>query len=133
MIRAFRDCQVVLAGGVSAIMLFLMGLVVIDPLAVSRQDVPALVAFGVSFAVALVLWTEGTRLIPASESGLLGNAETPFAILLAWLFLSELPPPAGFVGGAVVLAAVFFHAGSDLAQDTGLTGCTQPSRTKTAG
>ena len=42
-----------------------------------------LVLFGLAFAVAVVLWTEGTRRIPAAESGLLGCAETPFAALLA--------------------------------------------------
>lgn len=121
MIRTFRDCQVVLAGGVSAVLLFLAGLAVIDPLAVSGRDVPLLLGFGVSFAVALVLWTEGTRLIPASESGFLGTVETPFAILLAWIFLAELPPPIGLAGGAVVLAAVFVHAGADVAQSRALT------------
>ena len=49
-------------------------------------------------------------LIPAAEAGLLGSAETPFATLLAWLLLAELPPAASFIGGAVVLAAVFGHA-----------------------
>jgi hypothetical protein len=36
-----------------------------------------------------------------------------FAILFAWLFLSELPPKASLAGGAVMLAAVFVHAGCD--------------------
>ncbi len=53
-------------------------------------------------------------MIPAAEAGLLGSSETPFAIVLAWLLLSELPPTAGFVGGGIVLAAVFVHAACDL-------------------
>ncbi|MEM7222662.1 MAG: DMT family transporter [Pseudomonadota bacterium] len=110
LIRAFRDSPVVLAGGASALQLFLIAWLVVDPLAVSPDDVPLLIAFGASFALAVVLWTEGTRLIPAAEAGLLGTAETPFAAVLAWLLLSELPPPASFVGGAIVLAAVFGHA-----------------------
>ena len=86
-----------------------------DPLAVSHQDMILLTIFGLSFAVAVVLWTEGTRLIPAAQSGLLGSSETPFAIVLAWLLLSELPPFSSFIGGAVVLAAVFGHAALDVA------------------
>ncbi len=113
LIRAFRDSSVVLAGGVSALQLFVVGWFVVDPLAVSGQDVVYLSAFGIAFAVAVVLWTEGTRMIPAAESGLFGSAETPFAILLAWLLLAELPPTASFAGGGIVLAAVFAHAAVD--------------------
>jgi drug/metabolite transporter (DMT)-like permease len=114
LIRLFRDSPVVLAGGVSALQLFVVGWLVVNPLAVSGQDAVLLALFGISFAVAVVLWTEGTRMVPAAEAGLLGSAETPFAILLAWLLLAELPPSASFIGGGVVLAAVFAHAAHDL-------------------
>ena len=116
LIRTFRDSPVVLAGGVSALQLFVVGWFVVDPLSVPTQDVSLLALFGISFAVAVVLWTEGTKLIPAAEAGLLGSAETPFAIVLAWLLLAELPPVASFVGGVIILAAVFAHAYRDLAQ-----------------
>jgi drug/metabolite transporter (DMT)-like permease len=114
LIRLFRDSPVVLAGAVSALQLFIVGWLVVNPLAVSRPDAVLLALFGISFAVAVVLWTEGTRMVPAAEAGLLGSAETPFAILLAWLLLAELPPSASFIGGGVVLAAVFAHAARDL-------------------
>lgn len=113
MVRAFRDTPVVWAGAVSAFLLFLLGWLVTDPLAVSRHDAALLVTFGASFALASVLWTEGSRLIPAAESGLLGSAEVPFAILFAFLFLAEIPPAASMIGGAIVLCAVFAHAGRD--------------------
>jgi drug/metabolite transporter (DMT)-like permease len=116
LIRLFRDSPVVLAGAASALQLFFVSWVVVDPLAVSRQDMVLLALFGTSFAVAVVLWTEGTRLIPAAEAGLLGTAETPFAILLAWLLLAELPPPASFFGSGIVLTAVFTHAVRDAAR-----------------
>ena len=96
--------------GVSALQLFVAGWFVIDPLAVSQRDAVLLALFGLSFAVALILWTEGTRRIPAAESGLLGTAETPFAIVFAWLILAELPPVASFIGGAIVLTAVLAYA-----------------------
>jgi drug/metabolite transporter (DMT)-like permease len=115
LIRKFRDTPVVWAGAVSAFLLFVLGWFVTDPLAISTRDAVLLAAFGVSFAIASVLWTEGSRLIPAAEAGLLGSAEVPFAILFGWLFLGEFPPVASLLGGAIVLAAVFGHAARDLA------------------
>jgi drug/metabolite transporter (DMT)-like permease len=115
LIRKFRDTPVVWAGAVSAFLLFFLGWFVTDPLAVSARDAVLLAAFGASFALASVLWTEGSRLIPAAEAGLLGSAEVPFAIVFGWLFLAEFPPAASLIGGAIVLAAVFAHAGRDLA------------------
>lgn len=113
MVRAFRDTPAVWAGAVSALLLFILGWFVTDPLAVSARDAVLLVAFGSSFALSSILWTEGARLIPAAESGLLGSAEVPFAILFAFLFLAEIPPMASMIGGAIVLCAVFAHAGRD--------------------
>lgn len=113
MVRAFRDTPVVWAGAVSAFLLFLLGWFVTDPLAVSSRDAVLLVTFGASFALSSILWTEGARLIPAAESGLLGSAEVPFAILFAFLFLGEIAPSASMIGGAIVLCAVFAHAGRD--------------------
>ncbi|TPN54257.1 DMT family transporter [Mesorhizobium sp. B1-1-7] len=113
MVRAFRDTPVVWAGAVSAFLLFVLGWFVTDPLAVSPRDAVLLVTFGASFALSSILWTEGARLIPAAESGLLGSAEVPFAILFAFLFLGEIAPAASLVGGAIVLCAVFAHAGRD--------------------
>lgn len=113
MIRKFRGTPAVWAGAVSGLMLFALGWFVAAPLSVSGRDALLLAAFGASFALASVLWTEGARRLPAAEAGLLGSAEVPFAILFGWMFLAELPPAASLVGGAVVLAAVFAHAGHD--------------------
>ena len=114
LIRRFRETDAVLAGALSALLLVPVGFAFGSPLDVVPSDVPLLGLFGVAWAVALVLWTEGTKLIPAAESGFIGTAETPFAIVLAWIVLSELPPSASLVGGAVVIAAVAAHAGWDV-------------------
>ncbi len=113
LVRKFRNTPVVWAGAVSALMLFVLGWLVTDPLAISARDAVLLAAFGASYAVASVMWTEGARLIPAAEAGLLGSAEVPFAVLFGWLFLAEIPPAASLAGGAAVLAAIFAHAGRD--------------------
>ncbi|WP_292137684.1 DMT family transporter, partial [Mesorhizobium sp.] len=68
MVRAFRDTPAVWAGAVSAFLLFILGWFVTDPLAVSARDAVLLATFGASFALASILWTEGSRLIPAPES-----------------------------------------------------------------
>ncbi|HTV69615.1 MAG TPA: DMT family transporter [Rhizobiaceae bacterium] len=113
MIRAYSDVPVVWAAAVSAFLLFVAGWFIIDPLDVSLRDALVMSAFGLSFAAASILWTEGARLIPAAEAGLLGAAEVPLAILFAWLILSELPPSASIIGGAIVLTALFVHTGRD--------------------
>lgn len=115
MIRAFRDTPVVWSAAVSALLLFGASWLVVDPLAVSARDMVVMCAFGVSFAAAVILWTEGARLLPAAEAGLLGTAEVPLAVFFAWLILAELPPATSIVGGAIVLAAVLIHASRDIA------------------
>ncbi len=113
LVRRFRDTPAVWAGAVSSFLLFALGWFVTDPLTISGRDAVLLAGFGASFAVASVLWTEGARLIPSSEAGLLGAAEAPFAIVFGWLFLSEWPPASTIVGGSITLAAVCWHAGRD--------------------
>jgi drug/metabolite transporter (DMT)-like permease len=114
MVRAYRGTPVVWAAAVSSLLLFLAGWIFADPLAISGRDFVVVAGFGLTFAAASILWTEGARFLPASESGLLGAAEVPLAILFAWLILAELPPMQSIVGGAIVLVAVFAHAGRDL-------------------
>jgi drug/metabolite transporter (DMT)-like permease len=74
-------------------------------------------AFGVSFAAAVILWTEGTRLVSAAESGLLGSMEVPLAILFAWLFIGETAPMASLVGGLIVIVAVFGYAAREFRRE----------------
>ncbi len=116
LIRVFSKTPVILAGAASAFQLFVIGWFFTSPLNVSLRDAALLTLFAIAFAVAVVLWTEGTKRIAAAESGLLGSAEVPLAILMAWMFLSELPPTASFAGGGIVLCAVFWHAIRDAQQ-----------------
>ena len=115
LIRRFEGADAVLALGSAGVLLFLVALVVADPLGVAADQLPLLVLSGAVFAVSLVLWAEGVQLIPAAEAGLLGSSETPFSILLAWIVLAEAPPLVTVAGGLLVLGAIFGHAGADLA------------------
>lgn len=116
LIRKFAHVPVVWAGGASALQLFLIGAVVGTPLDVSAQDAVLLVLFGLTFAGAVILWTEGTRLIPSAQSALLGTVEIPCATLLAWIILNEFPPTAAVCGGALIVSAVLWHALMDYRQ-----------------
>ncbi len=115
LIRRFEGADAVLALGSAGVLLFVVSLAVADPLGVAADQTPLIVFFGLVFAVSLVLWAEGVRLIPAAEAGLLASSETPFSILLAWIVLSEAPPLVTVAGGLLVLGAIFGHAGADLA------------------
>lgn len=110
LIRVFKGTPAVLAGALASIQLFLLGWLVSEPLSVSAHDMVLLVLFGFSFAIASVLWTEGAKLIPAAEVGLIGAADIPIAIGLAALLLRELPPAASLAGGGIVVATLAVYA-----------------------
>jgi drug/metabolite transporter (DMT)-like permease len=117
LIRKFADVPVVWAGGASALQLFLVGALMGTPLDVSAQDAVLLILFGIAFAGAVILWTEGTRLILSAQSALLGTVEIPCATLLAWIVLNEIPPVAAVLGGMVIMLAALWHATIDYRQE----------------
>jgi drug/metabolite transporter (DMT)-like permease len=114
LIRVFKNTPVVLAGGLASIQLFVVGWLFTNPLAVSPGDIAYIIAFSITFAAASISWTEGARLVPAAEVGLLGSADIPLAILLAWVFLTEVPPITSLIGGGIVLIALYRYSRSRL-------------------
>lgn len=115
MIRRYPAAPMVLAAGISSGLLLIVGLVVgqavggADPLAIPSSEIAILAGFGVLHAGAVVLLTEGTRLIPASEAALLGAMEVPMAPLWAWVLLGERLSGTTVLGGGAVLAALLWH------------------------
>jgi drug/metabolite transporter (DMT)-like permease len=112
--RRFPGTDTMRVGVVSSALLFPVALAMGDPFGMTARDLALSAAFGTSFALGYILWMEGARRIPAAESGVLQLAETPVAIVLAWVILRELTPQATAVGGAVVMAAVLHRAVADL-------------------
>lgn len=110
LIRTFPEIDAVLTGAAGGLLLFVIGWPIAEPLDVTRRDAVLLMLFGLVFAAASVLMIEGARRLPAAEVGLLGSVETPVAIALAALLLSEVPPIASVIGSLIVLAAVLQHA-----------------------
>ena len=117
LIRRFPGTDALLAQAGSGVALFAVALVVADPLGMEASEMPLSVAFGLVFAVALVLWTEGVRRLRAAEAALLATTETPCSILAAWIVVSEAPPLLTVVGGLLIVGAVVAHARADLVQD----------------
>ncbi|MFZ1468047.1 MAG: DMT family transporter [Paracoccaceae bacterium] len=75
------------------------------------QDIVISIAMGaVILAVGMILYTLGSRVIPAAEATLLSLVEVMLAPVWVWLVLDETASPATFAGGAVVLAAVVLNA-----------------------
>jgi drug/metabolite transporter (DMT)-like permease len=70
----------------------------------------ALVMGAVSLAVGMILYTLGSRVLPAAEATLLSLVEVLLAPLWVWALLGETASPATFAGGAVVLSAVALNA-----------------------
>lgn len=114
-VRAFQNEPVLWAVAVASFLLFLLSLVISDPLSVSWRDLGFLLLFGCTFSAAVILFTEGARLLPVAETALIGTMDVPFAAGFAWLFLAEAAPSATIVGGLVVCAALVVQALGDLA------------------
>lgn len=60
--------------------------------------------------VGMILYTRGSRALPAAEATLLCLVEVMLAPVWVWLFLGETASAATFAGGAVVLVAVALNA-----------------------
>ncbi len=80
------------------------------PFSVSAGDMGLIVVFGmVQNALGLILYTAGSRRLPAADASLLTSLEVPLTPLWVWLVLGETPSAATLAGGPIVLAALFGH------------------------
>ena len=109
LIRRYPDSPMVPAACVSALQLTVIGWCLSEPFTVPDGELVPLIGFGLVQAVAVVMLTEGARLIPAPVAALLGALEIPLAPIWVWLFLHEIPQTLTFIGGAIVLAGVAWH------------------------
>jgi len=107
--RRHRDVDMLPAASLSA---FLCALIVspwTSPASVTVSDFAWLVLFGTSqFGLGQLLLTIGLRSVSATRSALIGALETPLAPAIVWVALGEVPAVMTCIGGAIVLAAVFW-------------------------
>lgn len=64
----------------------------------------------VQLTLGLILFTIGSRAVPAAQLSLIALVEPILSPLWAWLVANELPPIWTFVGGAVIVAAIMTQA-----------------------
>lgn len=64
----------------------------------------------VQLTLGLVLFTVGSRSVPAAQLALIALVEPALSPLWAWLANGELPPVWTFLGGAVIVAAIVIQA-----------------------
>ncbi|MFF5178770.1 DMT family transporter [Micromonospora sp. NPDC000316] len=112
--------SVALASGgmaVGAVMLLIVGLTGLLPLRATFGEVTfagqttswLLPIAGLSLIAAVVAYLAGiagTRILGARLSSFVGLTEVLFAVLIAWLFLNELPTAWQLFGGVLIIAGV---------------------------
>lgn len=90
----------------SSLILLPIALWIADPFATPPHEIAILACFGLVFAIGSVAMVEGARRLAPSEGALLSTLESPFAPILAWLILVEVPSELTLVGGALILVGV---------------------------
>lgn len=115
--RRYRNISMIPATGISAIQLAIIGFVMTDLLSVPSGEIAILAVFGLTQAASFALYIEGARRLAPAESSLIGALDVPLGPLWVWLIVSEIPPVATVIGGAVVLAAVMGDIGRAMVRE----------------
>jgi drug/metabolite transporter (DMT)-like permease len=88
-------------------------------LALSPRDAGIASGMGVfQVGAGLVLYTLGSRSLPAAELALLSMAEVVLGPIWVWLFLGETATTSTLTGGAILLAALVGNALSGMRRKT---------------
>ncbi|PWE57490.1 EamA/RhaT family transporter [Metarhizobium album] len=108
--RKHRDVHMLPAMFSSAWLCSLCTIWFATPLALSGHDVGLVVLFAVvQNSLGLILYTFGSRWIPAADASLLTALEVPLTPLWVWIFMDEVPARSTMIGGPIVLLALFGH------------------------
>ena len=82
-----------------------------QPLMIPLRDIALATAMGaVTLAGGLILYTIGSRVVPAAQATLISLVEVLLAPVWAWAFLGEIVAAGTLIGGAVLLVAVVMNA-----------------------
>lgn len=96
----------IIAIAVGAILALLQGQDLTPP---AREIGISLFLGAFTLAVGMILFTQGTRTVPAAGATLLAQIEVILGPLWVWLLMGEAFSRATAIGGAIVLAAVVFN------------------------
>ncbi len=73
----------------------------------SQNDAVIALAMGIfQVGLGLVLYTIGSKTIPAAELTLLSLSEVMLASIWVWIFLNEIPDSFTLIGGTIILSAL---------------------------
>ncbi len=102
----------VVLGGVFSMIAAALALAALGQvLLVPAREIAIAVAMGaVTLCGGMLLYTAGSRVVPAAQSTLLSLVEVLLAPVWVWLFLGETVTQGTLIGGAVLLAAVVMNA-----------------------
>ncbi len=104
--RARPETPTKLPAASSSLLLLPFALWLSQPSLVGPNEIWLLVAFGLVFAIASVLLSEGARLVPSAKAALISALETPLAPIWAILLLGEWPSIHALLGGVIIMFAV---------------------------
>lgn len=98
---------VCLAGVFSALLTGIMAISIGYGLAISAHDLLFCVIYGVvGLGCGMIIYTIGSRHLPAAELTLLSLTEVVLGPIWVWLGVGEVPSNMTLLGGAIVLAAI---------------------------
>lgn len=80
-----------------------------DPLSASLGEIALMALFGITFMIASITLAQGSKFVVPGETALLSISESPWAIILAILFLAEWPTLQTVIGGTIIMAAVLWY------------------------
>jgi drug/metabolite transporter (DMT)-like permease len=106
--RRWPATPAALPPALSSVLLLPIAATLGQPATVPPGQLAILLAFGLVFAVASVTLSLGARKLSGVETALLSTLELPFAPLLAFVILAEVPSGRTLLGGLIVLAAVLW-------------------------
>lgn len=107
--RRFPDTPSTLPTVAASILLLQVSLYFSEPLAAAPAEIALMALFGVTFVIASITLAQGSKFLSPGETALISVSETPWAILLAILFLAEFPSMQTVIGGTIIMAAVLWY------------------------
>ena len=107
--RRFPDTPSTLPTVAASILLLPVSLYFSEPLAAAPAEIALMALFGVTFVIASITLAQGSKFLSPGETALISVSETPWAILLAILFLAEFPSMQTVIGGTIIMAAVLWY------------------------
>ena len=107
--RRFPDTPSTLPTVAASILLLPVSLYFSEPLVAAPGDIGLMALFGITFVIASITLAQGSKFVSPGETALISVSESPWAIILAILFLAEFPTLQTVIGGTIIMAAVLWY------------------------